>query len=178
MKNPYLLGTKIYLRPLEREDAPAVAPWLNDPEVRRLIRRQQPMTVAAQGDFIAKMSQSEHDIVLGVAINENDRLVGVTGLSQIDFRNRHAMFGIIIGVKDEWDHGHGTEATALMVRHAFETLNLNRVWLHVYEENERGIHVYEKLGFKKEGMLRQDHYRDGNYGNTITMAVLREEWSA
>ena len=47
------------------------------------------------------------------------------------------MFGISIGVKEEWDHGYGTEATELMLQHAFGTLNLNRVWLHVYEDNER-----------------------------------------
>ena len=69
-------------------------------------------------------------------------------------------------------------ATFLLVRHAFETLNLNRVWLHVYEDNPRAVRVYEKVGFKKEGVLRQESFRHGRYWDTITMAVLREEWPA
>ena len=63
-----------------------------------------------------------------------------------------------------------------MTGYAFETLNLNRVWLHVYEYNERGIRAYEKVGFKREGVLRQDRYHAGRYWDTITMAILREEW--
>jgi len=57
-------------------------------------------------------------------------------------------------------------------------LNLNRVALRVYEDNERGIRAYEKVGFKREGILRQDIYREGRYWNTFLMAILREEWMA
>ncbi len=89
---------------------------------------------------------------------------------------RRASFGILIGDKAAWGKGYGSEATRLMLRHAFETLNLNRVWLHVYEYNQRGIRAYEKVGFRREGVLRQDTFRDGRYWDTIAMAVLREEW--
>jgi len=80
------------------------------------------------------------------------------------------------GEKAEWSKGYATEATHLLIGHAFETLNLNRVWLHVYDKNPRALRAYEKVGFKKEGVLRQDHYREGRYWNTIVMAILREEW--
>ena len=178
MKNPYLIGTKVYLRPLEREDAPVIAPWFNDPEIRRMLRRQQPINLISEEEYIAKAYRSEHDLVLGISVQETDRLIGAAGLHGIDFTNRHAMFGISIGVKEDWDHGHGTEATALMLQHAFETLNLNRVWLYVYEDNERGIKVYERIGFQREGVLRQDLFRNGRYWDTVTMAILREEWEA
>jgi RimJ/RimL family protein N-acetyltransferase len=105
-------------------------------------------------------------------------LIGATGLEQIDFRNRHAKFGIFIGAKEEWGKGYGTEATHLVTQHAFLTLNLNRVWLHVVADNERGIRAYERVGFKREGILRQEHFRDGRYLDTMTMAILREEWEA
>src|SRR5206468_7752591 len=77
-----------------------------------------------------------------------------------------------------WGKGYGTEATRLMVQYAFDTLNLNRVWLHVLEYNERGIRCYEKVGFKKEGLLRQEHFRDGRYWDTHLVAILRDEWLA
>jgi RimJ/RimL family protein N-acetyltransferase len=50
------------------------------------------------------------------------------------------------------------------------------VWLHVVADNERGIRAYERVGFKREGILRQEHFRDGRYLDTVTMAILREEW--
>jgi RimJ/RimL family protein N-acetyltransferase len=63
-----------------------------------------------------------------------------------------------------------------MLRYAFEALNLNRVWLEVYEYNQRGLRCYEKLGFRKEGVQRQENYRDGRYWDTILMGLLRSEW--
>ena len=78
--------------------------------------------------------------------------------------------------KGSWGQGYGTEATRLVVQHAFATLNLNRVWLEVYEYNPRGLRAYEKVGFRKEGVKRQDNYRAGRYWDTIVMAILREEW--
>jgi RimJ/RimL family protein N-acetyltransferase len=105
-------------------------------------------------------------------------LIGAAGLHEVDFKNRHAAFGLSLGDKEEWGKGYGTEATALVVKYAFETLNLNRVWLHVFEYNERAVRVSEKTGFRHEGVLRQDTYREGRYWNTHVMAILREEWEA
>src|SRR5262249_43248535 len=131
---PFLIGTQIYLRPLELADAPAVTPWFNDPEVNRNLLRYQPLSVHGEEEFIRKVTASETEVIVGVVAREGDRLVGVTGLHP-DFRCRNAMFGICLGDKAAWGRGYGTEATRLMVRHAFETLNLHRVWLEVYEYN-------------------------------------------
>jgi ribosomal-protein-alanine N-acetyltransferase len=176
MKNPFLVGTKIYLRPLEREDAPLLVTWMNDHDVTRTMNWYRPVNLRAEEEFVDKALQSEHDLVLGIAVKENDLFIGETGLYRMDFKNRRACFGITIGQKTEWGKGYGGEATRLLVDHAFDTLNLNRVWLHVFEHNQRGIGAYQKAGFKKEGLLRQDRYKDGRYYNTIIMAVLREEW--
>ena len=179
MRSPFLTGTKVYLRPLEREDAPRLVPWINDAEVTRTLEVfYRPMNIQTELEFIENIYKSEHDIVLGIAVKATDALIGATGLHRLDFKNRHTSFGIFIGEKAEWGKGYGTEVTTLMTGYAFETLNLNRVWLHVYEYNERGIRAYEKVGFKREGVLRQDRYHEGRYWDTITMAILREEWEA
>jgi RimJ/RimL family protein N-acetyltransferase len=62
------------------------------------------------------------------------------------------------------------------VGYAFETLNLNKVWLHVLTSNERGIRAYERVGFRREGVLRQHLYREGRYQDLLSMAILREDW--
>jgi diamine N-acetyltransferase len=177
VQNPFLIGTQVYLRPLELADAPTVAPWINDPDVRATLLMYRPINQQFEEGFIGTIYKSEHDLALGISLPRSDRLIGVVGLHQIDFKNSHAQFGMLIGEKQEWGKGYGTEATSLMVAYAFGTLNLNRVWLHVYSDNSRGIRAYERVGFQREGLLRQENYRDGRYGDTIAMAILRQEWA-
>ncbi len=175
MKNPFLVGTNVYLRPLDRGDAPAFVTWLNDPDLRRNLLASRPMTLRAEEEFIDALATGDR-ITLGLALRDGDRLIGGTGLHDIEPRCRRATFGILIGPPEERGKGHGTEATRLMVGYAFDTLNLNKVCLQVYEYNPGGVRAYEKVGFRREGVLRQDTYRDGRYWDTIVMGILREEW--
>ena len=171
------VGHHLSLRPLTRVDAAAFVPWVNDPEVTRTLAiGARAMDVRAEAAFIEKTNASPYDILFGIVVQETDRLIGSTGLHQIDFRNQSASFGIMIGEKSAWGNGYGTEATALVVRHAFKALHLNRVQLHVYAYNLRGIRVYEKVGFRREGVLRQAHVYAGRFRDTVVMAILREEW--
>ena len=178
MQTPFLIGSQIYLRPLSLADAPVLTAWLNDPEVTRHLRVHRPLMLLAEEAFLRKLSENEQDMVLGIVVRETDQFIGITGFRRLDSRSRHIEFGITVGEKTAWGKGHGSEATRLMLRYAFETLNLHRVWLHVYEFNERAIRVYERLGFVHEGILREDCYRDGRYWNTVTMAMLRSDWEA
>ncbi len=176
MRNPFLVGAQVYLRPLERADAPVLAGYLNDAEVRRSLRSDRPLSVAEEEEFIDRIQRSRDDVVLGIVRREGDRLLGVVGLHGLQDPSRQAQFGIFIGDPGEWGKGHGTEATALVVGYGFATLNLNRIWLHVYDHNRRGIRVYEKVGFREEGILRQAVFREGRYCDVITMALLRQDW--
>jgi RimJ/RimL family protein N-acetyltransferase len=176
MTNPFLVGSRIYLRPLERDDAPRLTPWFNDPELRQHIQSYWPRSVAWEEQRIANAGNSSSDVLLGIALKESDALVGVTGLHDLELKDRHAQLGISLGDKAAWGQGLGGEAVALMLGFAFGTLNLHRVWLHVYPRNARAVRCYEKAGFKKEGLLRQHHFFDGEYEDVLTMAVLRGEW--
>ena len=178
VNNAYLIGKKVHLRPLEKEDARAIVPWFNDAEVLRTIDRYRPMSVQQEEEFLAKLPDSATDLLLGIAVAGEGKLVGVTGLHKIDPKNRTAVFGIIVGAKTEWGKGYGTETTWLMAKHGFEALNLNRITLHVREFNDRGIRAYERVGYRREGLLRQDSFVEGKYHNTIVMGLLREEWDA
>jgi [ribosomal protein S5]-alanine N-acetyltransferase len=178
VKNPYILGEKLYLRPLDADDAPVMQPWVNDPEVTRNLSVWRPMQVRDELEFIERSQRDSNGIVLGIVPRASDRLIGTAGLHRIDWKNRSAGFGIEIGVKEEWGKGFGAEATRLMVKHAFETMNLHRVWLQVYEFNLRGIRCYERAGFQREGVHRQFLFADGRYWDALTMAVLREESGA
>jgi [ribosomal protein S5]-alanine N-acetyltransferase len=177
MDTPYRVGLDIYLRPLARSDAGNLVVWVNDEEVTGHLLLRRPVSLEAEEAFIDGLARSQEDLVVGIALRKSDRLIGVAGLHRIDWVNRHASFGIFIGDKSEWGKGFGTEATRLMAGVAFDALNLNRVWLHVFQDNCAGIKAYQKVGFRQEGVLRDDTFRKGRYHDTIVMGLLRREWA-
>jgi ribosomal-protein-alanine N-acetyltransferase len=178
MKTPFIVGERIYFRPLEREDAPLLRDYINDPEVTRTLTIHRPINLETEVESLARLGKNDSLIFVGICLKENDRLIGALDLRLGDFRDRHAVFGISIGAKDEWNKGYGTEATKLIVRYGFQTLNLNRISLRVYEFNPRAMRTYEKCGFVREGVLRQEIYRDGRFWDAYAMGILRSDWDA
>ncbi|RHW43403.1 N-acetyltransferase [Neobacillus notoginsengisoli] len=107
---------------------------------------------------------------------EGNTAIGVTSLINIDTKNRNAECIIDIGEKEFWGKGYGTEALKLLLEYAFLELNLHRVSLRVFSLNERAIHIYNKLGFTKEGVMRENLYRNGKWHDIIIMGVLKKEF--
>ena len=167
------------LRGIDREDIPLFLRWFNDPEVIKGISMYLPMSRAGEEQWFDEMLKRPKDEQpLMVEIKEQDGWVpiGTCGFFSINWRIRSAEIGIAIGEKSYWDKGHGTNVMRLLLRHGFGTLNLNRISLQVYEDNQRAIRAYEKAGFVQEGVLRQGAYMNGQYKDVIIMSVLRVEW--
>jgi RimJ/RimL family protein N-acetyltransferase len=173
---PFLIGEKVYLRPVELEDVDRFVRWFNDPEVRATLSTSFPLSRLREREFVESLYKEHSDVVLAIVIREGDAHIGVAGLHGIKLPNRNATFGIAIGEKASWDKGYGTEATRLMLDYGFRTLNLHRVTLWVYDTNPRAIHVYQKLGFREEGRKRESEYRDGKYRDDVLMGILEREW--
>ncbi len=178
MKHPFRVGRSIYFRPLEKADAPLVQGWFNDPEVTRHLLIHRPISLAGEEAFLEGLANSETDVAVMIVVRDTDRPIGTTALHLEAGPHRQARFGIALGARDEWGKGYGTEATALLVEYAFATLNLHRVWLHVFDYNKAGRRTYEKAGFRQEGVLRQSHFAEGRYWDCVAMAILRDEWQA
>ena len=107
---------------------------------------------------------------------EGNTAIGVTSLIHIDTKNRNAECIIDIGEQEYWGKGYGTEALQLLLAYAFLELNLHRVSLRVFSFNEKAIHIYYKLGFEKEGVIRESLYRNGEWHDIITMGILKSEY--
>ena len=177
MNAPFIVGERIYLRPLDEEaDLDRCLRWINDPGVLVALGRRQPMGRAAEREWLQGQYKSDRHMNLAIVIKDGDRHIGNCGFNEIDYVNRNAVFGILIGEKDVWGHGYGPEATQLILKHGFEELGLHRIGLDVYSHNARAIRVYEKAGFVREGTLRESYFRNGVYHDTIVMSVLESEW--
>ena len=177
-----IISERIRLRAIEREDTPRFVEWLNDLEVTAGLLIHLPLASWDETRWFENLAnQPTEQRPLAVEARQPGGPwvhIGNTGLHNINWTARSAEFGIFIGDKTFWNDGYGTEATRLMLKHGFETLNLNRIGLDVFETNLRAVHVYEKVGFVHEGRRRQANYRDGHYSDILQMSILRPEWDA
>ena len=174
-----LLGKRIRLRGAEQTDLPNFVRWMNDPEVIRNLLLYTPLSSLDEQvwfDIMIKSPKEEHVYVIEIFEDNNWLAIGSTGFHSVDWKNRSTEIGISIGEKKYWNCGYGRDTMRLMLRHAFNDLNLNRVYLFVFETNERARKAYLASGFVEEGRLRQDVYKNGQYIDVFVMSVLRSEW--
>jgi RimJ/RimL family protein N-acetyltransferase len=168
------------LRAIEREDIKLYFEWLNDPEVIRHLSMYLPLSMLDEEQwFESQQARDRHERPMAIELQgEGWKLVGTCSVFAIDWVNRSAELGIMIGDKSVWNQGIGTQVMIMLQRHCFETLNLNRVFLRVDGENVRGRRAYQKAGFVEEGCLRQAVFNNGRYEDMYIMSVLRSEWDA
>jgi RimJ/RimL family protein N-acetyltransferase len=172
-----LMGTKVVLRRHAPGNVAAFLRWYADPEIARLARYQAtPMRPEEIERFFAGRVVGPDALAMAVHELPTDRLIGTCAFSQLDGENGSALYHITIGEQDAWGKGYGTEATRLMLDHAFGTLGLHRIALYVFEFNERAIRAYRNAGFVIEGRSRESIWRDGRWWDELAMSVLESDW--
>jgi RimJ/RimL family protein N-acetyltransferase len=176
-----LIGERVRLRFIEREDLPRFVAFFADPEVRESLDLVLGVSLEQEkGWFESTLALPPLEQPFAIDVHEPEseswRLVGSTGFHHVDWRVRSGELGIAIGDRAVWNQGIGSEATALLLRHGFETMNLHRVWLRVYAGNARAIRVYEKSGLVREGCMRDGDFRHGRYRDVLLYSLLQPEW--
>ncbi len=174
-----IYGKRIRLRGIEKTDIPVYYEWINDPEVRQGLSLYLPMSMSDEEQWFESVRQSEpaaRPLAIERLHQRKWRLIGNCGFFNIEWTNRAAELGIMIGDKSVWNQGYGTETVRLLLQHGFETLNFHRIFLRVYATNPRAIRSYEKAGFVHEGSLREALYQHGTYTDIHVMSVLYSEW--
>ena len=170
-------GERVLLRRHVPGNVSAFQRWYSDPDVARLARYQDgPMRADEIDRFFQLRALGAESLTMAIHERATGRLIGSCAFSQVDGENGSAMYHITIGEKDTWGRGHGTEATQLMLDHAFGTLGLHRIALTVFEFNERAIRAYRRCGFSVEGRARESIWRDGRWWDELAMSVLSSEW--
>jgi diamine N-acetyltransferase len=175
-----IIGKRIRLRAISRDDLPDFTTWLNDPDVRRNVHIYYPLSLDQEEAWFREIQQhAVEEQPLAIEVKEKNQwtLIGDSGFINLEQHDRSAEIGIFIGNKNFWNKGLGTEVMQLMVRYGFLNLNLNRIYLRVVETNLAGIRCYEKAGFKHEGRMRQAHFLEGTYVDILMMSILKNEWN-
>jgi len=176
MQNPFIVGERIYLRPLEPAQYNHLySTWINDEEICRYFSIY-PTSDTRGKERLEQLYKDGKHIIFGVALNSDNCLIGLVGLKDINYINQTAEFYNIIGDRSVWGKGYGTECTRLMLRYGFMELNLNRIQTLDMEENIAGWRTDEKAGFKYEGTMRESILRFGKYSDMRVYSILRSEY--
>jgi RimJ/RimL family protein N-acetyltransferase len=175
LEEAFLIGNKIYLRAVMPGDEEMISRIENHPDPRSTLFYAQPSTIQQIKEKVDAWVTDPTVIILTICRKEDDIAIGMTAFFRIDWVGRMTIFYIGIADKSNWSKGYGTEATKQMVEYAFNTLNLNRIQLHVAVENEPAVNVYKKVGFKIEGTLREAMYHNGVYSDFYVMGLLHRD---
>jgi diamine N-acetyltransferase len=175
-KQETLTGIRVYLRPFGRNDLPYIQKWSNDVELRELTGEIAPMSQAEAEKWYREMIVDKDRVWFAIVLKRNDRVIGEAGLLRMFRPWRNTDMTIIIGEKDAWGKGYGTEAGHLLLDHAFRQLGFHRISVGVVGFNKRALRFWEGLGFKKEGVEREEYYCHNEYSDFIMMSILEDEF--
>lgn len=172
-------GDLVKLRAYKEEDIGKAYEFVNDEEVKKFISVDGsfPMTIWEEESWI-KTRKSNVNLTYDFAIEDlkTNKYIGGCSINSTNIKNRNCVIGIMIGDKDYWGKGYGRDALKVLIKFIFEELNFDKIKLSVFSFNKRAISCYKKLGFKEEGILKNEIYRNGKYYDDILMAIFKDEY--
>lgn len=174
-------GERVTLRPWRKSDLEAVRRWHDDGEVMRYWNETMPLVVEGQlekgfepGGRVTKFDENGEFIIC----DETTRPIGQLGYHDYSHRHRHAELAILIGEKDAWSKGYGSDAIVAFGHWFFNQKGAHRLWLVVFADNTRAQRAYEKVGFTREGTRREQVFMDGQWVDEHLYGLLRPEFNA
>jgi diamine N-acetyltransferase len=174
-----IVGAEVALGPLNRDYLPLYYRWINDFEVTRTLDIAfQPQSWLAVEEWYARLAKSSNDVAFIIFQRATMRPIGNTGLHFLDYTQGTAEFDILIGDKECWGKGYGTEVTTLMLDYAFTGLGLQSIMLRVHDYNERGIRAYKRAGFRVIGRWRQANRLGNRAYDIVLMDCVASEFQS
>ncbi len=174
-------GEKVILRSLELTDLETIMQFWNNITLRRELGPVVPHSRKEREDWIKStwvQRRVGEAFIFAIDDLKTKKLVGHCSLKNIRVINRTASASIVIYDEKNRGKGYGTDVMRVLLRIGFDYLNLHRIGLNVFDTNPRAIHVYEKVGFTKVGVMRHTDYVEGKYVNDVAMDILEDEWRA
>jgi RimJ/RimL family protein N-acetyltransferase len=171
-------GTKTGLRAVEPQDLEKLKDWRNITDFRKNFREHRELNQLQQEQWYANVSNSKNDFMFSIVDIKSSELIGACGLLYVNWIARYADFSFYIGKNNFYidKEGYADCATTLLLNYAFKTLNLNKVWMELYEFDETKLKFFtEKFGFQKDGTLRQNCFENGKYYDSYIISLLSSD---
>lgn len=172
-------GKFVRLRALAVDDAERNAKWLSDLETARLVRGggAMPLSIAEEQRWIEQNSGAHKGDACHFAIDTLDgRHIGVCSYNSVNWRNRTCMVGWFIGDKDMRGRGYGSDMIKLLLSICFDELDMHKVSLAVFSYNEAAVRLYERLGFAREAVYREQVFARGRRWDEYGYSMLKREY--
>lgn len=172
---PTLRGSRVILRWLTAHDLDALHEIFSDPEVARYlaIPRQENRTETEQ--FLESIHHGYRTSSLYQwGVEHAGRVVGTCTLGGIDWKNRRAEIGFALA-RAAWGQGLMPDALAVLIAHAFDEMKLHRIEADVDPRNSSSLRLLERLGFQREGYLRERYFKDGEIQDSVIFGLLRQD---
>lgn len=173
-----IYGEQIFLRPLRIEDWEVTFTWRNDLKFNNsILSHSFPVTEELEKAWIQEVveNRNNNELIFGICEKNSDKLIGITKIYNINWISRNSNFGIYIYSTKDRGRGFGKEVTELLIKYAFDVLNLRKIKLEVLEKNKTAIKLYQSLNFVTEGKLDEERYLDSKYENVMLMALFRKK---
>lgn len=150
--------------------------WLNDKEVCKYNRHgETEYTVEMAREFIKSLENDKSKEVYAVYLIENDMHIGNISLQSIDLKNKNVEIAYLFGEKQYWNKGYAKEASEILIKRAFNELNLHRIYFGTHVENIAMQRLGDKLGFIKEGLKKDAQFKNGKYNDMVIYAIINDE---
>ena len=171
-----ILGDNLKLRAIEKSDLPLIKIWRNDERLRRYFREYRDFSTTQLENWYNNMIVDNHFEFFMIESNNYKDPIGITGITYIDWVNRHADVHFYIGQGFKWiDNKNAPEAFKLILDYGFNILNLNKLWAEIYEIDDKKLSFFQERGFKIDANLREHYYYKGKYYTSHILSLLKNE---
>ena len=168
----------IYFRAFKVDDYELIHKWRTNPEVNKYLAGNMFLfSLEREKEFVLNVILNDSkNIYFGICDSKTDKLIGFSSINHIDLRNLKAEWGgTLIGEKKYLGKGIGKTASAMMLRFLFDHYPINKVYAYCLEEHPATSKLFSSLGFKKDGLLREEVFKNGEFKNVLLFSILRQE---
>ena len=167
----------ISIRCIELEDLPIIQKWRNEESLRKFFREYRDFSITQKKDWYHKALNDNRFEMYVIVDDDKGSLVGVCGLTYIEWVNRHCDLHFYIGENFKWiDEEYAPQAIKIILKKAFHTFNMNKVWVEIYEIDKKKLDFFKNLNFKVDAELREHYFYEGEYHSSFILSLLKNDY--